>query len=159
MHAACPGLCSSQRASLPPPPAPTPQVPAAASLADLLRRPHVHYALLQRHGLGAPTLDLAAAAGAADAHAAASSSSASASGTNGSSNGAQPAAAAVAPSAGSGGGEQPPAEHAQLQQGGQQQGQPLTAPEQEATEIDIKYEGFIRRQVSVRWACSAGCAR
>lgn len=30
------------------------KVPAALSLADLLRRPHVHYELLEAHGMGAP---------------------------------------------------------------------------------------------------------
>ncbi|EFN57135.1 hypothetical protein CHLNCDRAFT_30521, partial [Chlorella variabilis] len=57
-------------------------VPPLVTLADLLRRPHVHYPLLEAHGMGAPPL---------------------------------------APAA-------------------------LTAAEKESVEVDIKYEGFIRRQ-------------
>lgn len=92
-------------------------VPAVVTLADLLRRPHVHYSLLQHHGLGAPTMDAAAA----EAAAAAARQQVQ--------HGTQPQ-------------QEAPQQDVQQQQAGPP---PLTRWEQESTEVDIKYEGFIRR--------------
>ena len=89
------------------------RVPALATLADLLRRPHVHYPLLAAHGMGA---EAEGAPAAVDATADSSSSSSDSS-------------SSAPTEAGGGGG-----------------GALLTAVEAEAVEIDIKYEGFIRRQ-------------
>ncbi|KAL4435596.1 hypothetical protein ABPG77_002559 [Micractinium sp. CCAP 211/92] len=109
------------------------KVPGLATLADLLRRPHVHYPLLEAHGMGAAELDVAAVA----ASAAGSSSSSS-------SSSASPQAAA-APAGEAGAGSAPPAA--------------LTAAEKEAVEIDIKYEGFIRRQAKQLASVAAKHAR
>ncbi|KAL4425221.1 hypothetical protein ABPG75_009237 [Micractinium tetrahymenae] len=101
------------------------KMPGLATLADLLRRPHVHYPLLEAHGMGAPALDAAAEA----AEAAAEGSGSSSDGNSGSSSSSTAAAESVG---GAGAGGTPPAA--------------LTAAEKEAVEIDIKYAGFIRRQ-------------
>ena len=42
-------------------------VPVLVTLADLLRRPHVHYPLLEEHGLGAPPLEAAVLLASAEA--------------------------------------------------------------------------------------------
>lgn len=100
------------------------KVPPVVTLADLLRRPHVHYRLLREHGVGAQPLDLVAAEAAA---------AAASSGSEGVAASQQPPEAQAAAAA-----------DAQQQQ---QQRQPvgistppglLTAAEAEATEIDIK---------------------
>lgn len=117
------------------------KVPGLATLADLLRRPHVHYPLLEEHGMGAPPLEAAAEAEPAAAH----GSSGGGGGGNGSGGGgSDDTAAAAAGEAAAGAGGAPPAA--------------LTAAEKEAVEIDIKYEGFIRRQVSTWQAAHGPCS-
>lgn len=100
-------------------------VPTVVTLADLLRRPHVHYPLLQQHGLGAATLEVSAVEAASEAAASTAGSSCSSS------------AAGAAEEA-----QQDAQQDAQQQQQQDVQQPPvlqaLTTAEQEAAEIDIK---------------------
>jgi len=106
-------------------------VPRACTLEELLRRPHVHYPLLARHGAAACSSSSGSSSssgeskdrGSAAATAAAAEDSA--------------AAAAAAAGAAAADGEQPEPAAAAV---------PLSASEAEAVEIDIKYAGFITRQ-------------
>ena len=97
------------------------KVPGLATLADLLRRPHVHYALLEAHGQGGP----AARARQQEEEEAEGDT-------------AEPGTQALAAAAAAAEGGAAAAGAADLR--------PLTGAEKEAAEIDIKYEGFIRRQ-------------
>lgn len=111
-------------------------VQRASTLEELLRRPHVHYALLERHGAGA--------------------SSSNSSGGGGSSNGSDGSSSSSSESTSSSDScfsQQDLLQQQQQQEWGderQQQGvldsEPLTAAAAEAVEIDIKYAGFIARQ-------------
>ena len=120
----------------------------APTLEELLRRPHVHYALLSRHGVGAPVITTAEAAAAAAA--------AAGGGAAGAQEQQQQDQQQHAPTA------------AEWQQQGEHGGEPeqqaplapLTSAEAEAVEIDIKYAGFIARQVRGWRRCwSGGSAR
>ena len=101
-------------------------VPSNVTLEDLLRRPHVHYPLLMKHGLGACQLPTTTAAAEEVAGLPAPSD-----GDN--------VAGAAAPGDGLLLGAGAAEAAAELQE-------PLSVAEYEAVEINIKYSGFIHRQ-------------
>ncbi len=113
-------------------------VPGPVTLADILRRPHVHYALLDRFRLGASDAP-AAGAGVEGA-------------SGGGEDGGSAASAASAESAGPSGDAWTSGRERSM----------LSATEREGVEIEVKYEGFIRRQVRASMAglvCGAARVR
>jgi len=116
---------------------------AGATLEELLRRPHVHHALLVRHGAAASYASYAvAAAAAAAAGGGAGGGAAGAEGEDPAGAAAAAAASAAAAAAAAASGDDaapsapPPLPPPSL----------LTQDEAEAAETDIKYAGFIARQ-------------
>ena len=92
-------------------------VASRPTLAELLRRPHVDYSLLERHGLALPLRTAGVMPGASEPESSDASSSPSSSSASTSSDGDPP----------------PPP-------------QPLAKLEREAVEVGVKYAGFIERQ-------------
>lgn len=113
-------------------------VARAATLEELLKRPHVHYALLAAHGAAVLTDGEAADSG---------SSSSNGVSTSSSSNGAEDGSSDGAEDGSFTSSDAPPPVT------------PLSRAEAEAVEVDVKYAGFIARQEKQLAAVAAKAAR
>ena len=105
-------------------------VARAATLEELLKRPHVHYALLAAHGAAVLTDGEAADSGVSSSNGVSTSSS-----SNGAEDGSFTSSDAPPPAT------------------------PLSRAEAEAVEVDVKYAGFIARQEKQLAAVAAKAAR